>query len=87
MKDILATMLHGPFFMGRDKKMHKMPEERELFFLEYIPRVFGGKPEVRKVESIEDLPEYNWREHVNWGNYKTKDLDEILICFCLKLQI
>lgn len=77
MKDMLSTMLRGPFFMGRDKKMHKMPEEIELFFLEFIPRVFqGGEPEIHKVKSREELPEYNWEEHILMSNTKKPELDK-----------
>lgn len=71
MEQMLSTMLRGPFFMGLDKKMHKMPEERCLFFTEYIPRVFkGANPEIHQVKSIEDLPDYDWEKHVNWDIYK-----------------
>lgn len=64
MKDMLSTMLRGPFFMGKDKKPHDTDKERQLFFLEYIPRVFGKNTEVKKVDKVEDLPEYNWEDHL-----------------------
>lgn len=70
MKDMLATMLRGPFFMGRDRKQHKTKEELELFFLEYIPRVFGKSTEVKKVKSVAELPPYNWEEHVDESLYR-----------------
>lgn len=62
MKDMLETMLRGPVFMGRDRVQHYTDIERELFFREYIQRVFGRGTEVKCVDKREDLPAYNYSQ-------------------------
>ncbi len=64
MKQMLGTMLRGPIFLGNDKKHHKVKDEPEKFFLDYIPRVFGKNTEVKKVKTVEDLPSYNWEKNL-----------------------
>lgn len=54
-QSMLSTMLKAPKFMGRDRKLHETDKERELFFMEYIPRVFGIKTEVKKYKTLEDV--------------------------------
>lgn len=40
LRGILNTMLRAsPFFIDNNKKQRKLPEDREIFFREYIPRV------------------------------------------------
>lgn len=81
MKQMLATMMKGPIFCGKDKKIHNTKEEPELFFLEYIPRVFGKSTELKKVKSTADLPPYKWEENVDWSLYKSKDVEKSITLF------
>lgn len=69
-KDMLSTILRSKQFVANDRKLHNTKDELELLFLEYIPRVFGQNTEVKKVKSIEDLPDYNWEEHIDKDLYK-----------------
>lgn len=49
-QSMLFTMLKAPKFMGRDRKLHETDKERELFFMEYMPRVFGKPSDVGIVD-------------------------------------
>lgn len=56
LKRMVEVMLKAPKFLGSDRKLHSTDKEREMFFLDYIPRVFGQTTgEVKKYKSIEEV--------------------------------
>jgi hypothetical protein len=50
MKRILTTMLMTPNFIDNKGQRRLLPKDKEIFFLEYIPRALKLKGKVEKVE-------------------------------------
>lgn len=56
LREMLNITLKSPKFLGSDRKLHSTDKEREMFFLDYIPRVFGQiTGEVKKYKNIEEV--------------------------------
>ena len=52
---LFLSLNHGGRFIAKDKKVHEVEKEPELFFREGLPHILKVRVDIKKADSINDL--------------------------------
>lgn len=53
---LYLSLNHGGRFVAKDKKVHEVEKEPKLFFREGLPHILKVRVDIKKIDSIGELP-------------------------------